>query len=377
MDDRLRLLLWHWGRRGGGPRYTMELARALAGREDLELHLSLSRQSELFAETASLGSPSYHIDTYESLSAFAYRSAQLPMIRRRFARYLRDSRIDVVLCTMDHLWNAFVAPAIRRCGASYLLTVHDAERHPGEDLRVRQWLLRRDIALADGALTLTNAVRERLAARYGFPEQRIWVAPHGSFGDGSEAHPRTLPVGRPLRLLFFGRILPYKGLELLLDAYARIRQGGSPVTLEIWGQGDLSPYRAKLSALPDVTVVNRWIDEAEIGDILRHADLCVLPYREASQSGVVAASVATGLPVVATPVGGLREQVPDGIAGVVAQAVTADAVAEAILMVIGDPSRYAALSRGALEMAASELNWERIAGKVSDAVHGLHGLGRR
>lgn len=377
MDDRLRLLLWHWGRRGGGPRYTMELARALASRDDLALHLSLSRQSELFAETALLGSPSHHIDTYDSPLAFALRSGQLPLIRRRFARYLRDSRIDVVLCTMDHLWSAFVAPAIRRCGASYLLTVHDAERHPGEDLRVRQWLLRRDIALADGALTLTNVVRERLAERHAFPQQRIWVAPHGSFGDGTVAQPRILPADRPLRLLFFGRILPYKGLDLLLDAYALIRQNGPPVTLEVWGQGDLGPYRQRLSALPDVTVVNRWIHEAEIGDILRCADLCVLPYREASQSGVVAASVATGLPVVATPVGGLQEQVSDGVTGVVARAVTADAIADAVRMVISDPSRYATLSRGALEVAASELNWEGIAEKVSGAVHSLHHLGRR
>src|SRR4051812_1621793 len=51
MSDPLRLMLWHWGRRGGGPRYTMELARALAHRPGLELHLSLSRQSDLFTET--------------------------------------------------------------------------------------------------------------------------------------------------------------------------------------------------------------------------------------------------------------------------------------------------------------------------------------
>ena len=44
MSEPLRLMLWHWGRRGGGPRYTMELARVLAGRPGLELHLSLSRQ---------------------------------------------------------------------------------------------------------------------------------------------------------------------------------------------------------------------------------------------------------------------------------------------------------------------------------------------
>ncbi len=78
MSDPLRLMLWHWGRRGGGPRYTMELARALARRPGLELHLSLSRQSDLFAETDTLGLPSFHVDTYTGLPGFLARSRCCP-----------------------------------------------------------------------------------------------------------------------------------------------------------------------------------------------------------------------------------------------------------------------------------------------------------
>ena len=60
----LSVLLWHWGRRDGGPRYTLELARVLARRPDVEVHLSLSRQSDILAEFAALGLPSCNVDTY-------------------------------------------------------------------------------------------------------------------------------------------------------------------------------------------------------------------------------------------------------------------------------------------------------------------------
>src|SRR5208282_4726743 len=69
-----------------------------------------------------------------------------------------------------------------------------------------------------------------------------------------------------------------------------------------------SPVLATLRELPGVAVENRWIPEEELGPLLAWADAIVLPYREASQSGVAAAAITAGRLVVATEVGGLVEQ---------------------------------------------------------------------
>lgn len=356
-----RILLWHWGRRGGGPRYTLELARALAARGDVEVHLSWSRQSELADATAALGLPSFPVDTYSGLGSAALATLRLPLLRRRFARYVADQGIDTVFCTMNHLWNAAVVPVLKPAGARYVLALHDALPHPGEDTPWRRWTLLRDLDATDGVIALSEHVRGQLVGVHGYDRGRTWVLPHGVFSFGPAA-PRRLQPGGPVRLCFFGRILAYKGVDILLEAYALLRRRyGTGIELIVAGSGSLEPYAPVLAGLEGVRVDNRWIAEEEIPRVLEAADLIVLPYREASQSGVVPTACGLGLPVVVTPVGGLVEQVEHGRTGRIATAVTAAAVAEAVAAQIDDPEDYALCSQGALAFARDRLSWAAIA----------------
>ena len=75
--------------------------------------------------------------------------------------------------------------------------------------------------------------------------------------------------------------------------------------------GAESPTLTALRALPTVTLENRWVGEDEVGALLAWADAVVLPYREASQSGIAAAALMSGAWVLATSVGGLAEQLAD------------------------------------------------------------------
>lgn len=373
----LRLLLWHWGRRGGGPRYTMELARTLARRPGLDVHLSLSRQSELFQETDAVGLPSFHVDTYTDLVSFVLRTAALPAIRAKFLSYLRQQQIDVVYNTLDFLWGAAIAPSIRKTNARYLLAVHDAARHAGEDGPFRRWLLRRDIAAADGGVTMTDAVRTELVARHGFPADRTWTVPLGLFLDHPLGRGRSLPTDRPIRLLFFGRILPYKGLDMLIEAFAEIRKERPDVELEIWGSGDLNPYAAALAGCSGVRLEHRWLDEQEIGPVFERTDICVLPYREASQSAVIATALASGMPVVTTPIPGLVEQIAYGKAGRISPDLSPDGFAKTILDLIARPSDYMQLSRDAVAYCDSTLGWPAIGDRIEAAARQLTNLSRK
>jgi glycosyltransferase involved in cell wall biosynthesis len=379
MTSPLRVLIWHWGRRGGGPRYTLELARVLAIRDDMDVYLSLSRESEMYADFDGIPvAGRCDINTYERVIQFGLRSLKLPLLRRRFARYIREQKIDVVFCTMDHLWNAFMTGVIRDSGAVYLLTVHDATRHPGEDQSWRRWLLRRDIEASDAALVLTRSVGASLEANYRYPADRIFLSTHGHFGDANlDSGPRSLPNDRPARLLFFGRILQYKGLDLMLEALPLLRREFPRLGLEVWGAGDITPYEAALEAIGDVRVENRWIEEEELTGIFAATDLAVLPYREASQSGVVATAFAVGMPCVVTPIPGLCEQVAHGQTGVIATGFTSAEYAEAVAKVLRDPIFYAHLSQGCVAAAKTTLSWETIGHSVAEALHGANANAKR
>lgn len=379
MKKPLKILIWFWGRRGGGPRYTLGVARALANRRDISIYLSLSNQSEIynsFNDIPAVGR--FDIDTYRGVGQFGIKSLSLPILRWKFRRYIREQKIDVVFCTMDHIWNTFMTGVFRESDTVYLLTVHDAIRHLGENPRWRQWLLRRDIVASDSVMVLTRSVSESLKKKYRYPADRIFLSAHGHFGDGNgEVEARKMPTDRPLRLLFFGRILEYKGLDLMLAALQLLRRDFPTLKLEVFGSGNIAPYRAALDTVGDVHVVNRWIEEVEISSIFSTTDLCVLPYREASQSGVVATAFAFGMPCIATPIPGLCEQVSDGVTGSISRGFSPADYAEAIAKVLRDPASYAQLSLNCINAAKTALSWEKIGPSVVDALRGAHAKGKR
>src|SRR5208282_916345 len=112
--------------------------------------------------------------------------------------------------------------------------------------------------------------------------------------------PRRFPMGRPFRFLFFGRIVDYKGIDLLLQAFSLLAARRDDVELHIVGVGDLSRYQSLLKRIPRVTIVNRWVDNSEIASFFNEADALVASYTEASQSASVTTAYGNGIPVVVT-----------------------------------------------------------------------------
>lgn len=372
MPERDRLLLWYWGRRGGGARYTLELARALGRLGHWDLYLSLSRQSELYEETKALGWPGLDLDTFSGLPSALWRSLGVPRLARRLGDYLERERIGLMLCTMSHPWAGWVARRCRSPARRQVLTLHDALPHPGDRLSWIEWRLRGGLAGTDGLICLSQHVRDQVLERTGYAPERVWVVPHGPF-DFAAGAAAPEPAGPPRRLLFFGRILPYKGLELLLRAFALIADAYD-LELHIVGQGALDRDTRRLAAQPRVRLTNRWIDEGEVASIFRAADLVVVPYLEASQSGVVAAAQGLGLPVVVTPVGGLQEQVRGGLTGLVAAGLAPQDLADAIAALCRDPELYRRCRDGARRAGAMEPAWDAIAAQVTAALEQVRRL---
>ena len=164
--------------------------------------------------------------------------------------------------------------------------------------------------------------------------------------------------------MFFGRIRPYKGLSLLLETFTRIADRHD-LYLAVVGGGELDARAARLATHPRVHLDNRWIPESEVAAIFAAADLVVVPCVEASQSGVVAAAYGMGVPVVVTPVGGLREQVTVGETGWVAADTTVEALADAILILCTDRALYARCRAGARQAGQIDDAWDGIAERMT------------
>ena len=343
-----RLLLWHWGRRGAGPQMLIALARALAPRA--EVAISVSAQSALIEPTRALGLPLDAVPTYRSAPGFAAGLARVPALRPRLVRQAQAHRADAVISVMTHLWTPLVAPALPAAGIPFIPIIHDARPHPGDPAAFWGWRMRRELLAARLAVTLSAAV-ERVVNEIvpALPTMRMPLAAHLDLPP-----PRTgTRRDGPLRLLMFGRMRAYKGLDLLRDAFAMLPAG---FTLRVVGDGPIDTLAPGLAALPGVTIERRWVEEAEIPALIAEADALVMPYREASQSGIIPIAQALGVPVVATPAGGLTEQVAHGIDGLLATDISVPALAAAIAM-LAQPGCLELLTNGTRIRGAAMADW--------------------
>ena len=375
MLDRINLMLWYWGRRGFPVRWADDLIRHLVNRDDVTLTVSLSRQSEGFATRLPVDASSFHVNTFRNAASMPAALLRLPRQRRALVHFAQANEVEVVFALMRHPFSPWVLPALRHQKQRVLLAVHDALPHPGDTFPLWHQHFRLDLKATDGIVVMSETVAETMARVYNYPVDRTFFMPLPAPDFPRRQSPRTAPEGRPWRLMFFGRILEYKGLDLLSKAYALIHDR-FPMSLRIVGEGQVDAL-ASLARLPGVTVEQRWVPDTEVATLLDQADILVLPYIEASQSGVFVMALAAGVPAVATPVGGLKEQIVSRANGLLADTATPQGFADAIATLMSDSELYTRCSGGAIAAAVNTYDTGRAVDAILTASRTVRGLPQR
>ncbi len=348
---KMPVALVYWGRLGAGAALMREIAEAFGQDERFELYASASLQSELPPRIAA--GRDLSVETFSGPVSLAVRTLLLPLTLRRLISRMKAADIRAIVTVMPHIWGLALQYAARRAGIRTILILHDAEPHPGERRPLFDWLVRQEVRRADRVVTLSSFVADRSIALNDMTEARAIRLYHPIFAFACERKDRAAPAS-PFRLLFFGRILPYKGVPILLEAFALLRAAGVDCELRIVGRGEIDAPEDAMTQT-GLTIERGWVDPAAIPGILNWADAMVLPYLEASQSGVIAAAYGAHLPVIATPVGGLTEQVADRQTGLLAKGATAQDIADAIRTLIETPGLYATCRDGVADYAATHM----------------------
>lgn len=355
-----RVLVLHWGRFGGGPKFAFEMAKALEEIAPNRIYSSYSKSCDLVAEFEGL--TRVRALPVRTFSSKATAVLLLPILIQNLWLlfwFVKTHKIDVVVVAMEQIWQWPLRAALRPLNVPLLLSIHDAQMHPGDSSKAETLLRRLERGNASGFLTFSSFVTglveqgrqdtkpmyETIHPAYGFERKRV-------------ARRRGVSTDNRLVVGFFGRISAYKGLKMGIDAVRIASQSTPGIELKIMGSGDVGDL--DLSGL-NVQVVNRWIKNEEIVPLLDQLDLLILPYVEASQSGVLAYAIGLGLPVVVTPVGALPEQVRLAGVGVVAESVSPEAVANGICLLAQDDQFYTGCSVSALRSSQLEFSSGRMA----------------
>jgi glycosyltransferase involved in cell wall biosynthesis len=367
----MRIFVWQWGRFGTGARYGYELAQALKQVCGHEVVLSLAEGAELMQNPAIRRAVDAPLRTYANAVEFIWRSTLINRVLYPIVEKLDANLPDAAIVAMMGYWDIFLVRHLRAMGVPVVVIAHDAEVHPGDSFYLMVKLQRQLVRMSQGVITLTEFVARQLASRVSFEGKVQATILHVAFAfaDLDLPAPR-LPdpsSGRPLRLLMAGRLKWYKGLQLLADAL-RLIGTTPPLSVRVVGAVQDESEIAALAALPGVEFDLGWKSDRELIAHLDWADAAVLPYVEASQSGVAPMSFKRGRPVIATPVGGLPEQIRYGETGLLTDTVSPEAIAAAIRRLAEDRNLLRRLAENALRHAEEDLGWKSLGPRFSEVL---------
>jgi glycosyltransferase involved in cell wall biosynthesis len=269
-------------------------------------------------------------------------------------RLIRRERPSVIhLLSNTTFWLNFAAPFWRPIPV--ITTVHDVEVHPGDrDTRVLpSWATNLIVRQSRDIVVHGETLKSRAAARFSKQPDHVHVLSHPAiirYGELARAEGlKPCETDRPFTLLMFGRIFAYKGLEQLIRAESKLQVERLPdLRFVIAGRGD-DPWalRHLMRCQDRYDIRNRFIEDREVAQLFLDADVVVLPYTEASQSGVLNLAAAFGKPVIVTDVGELRATVEDSRIGLVIQPNDPDQLAAAIARLHSSPQLRADLGSNA------------------------------
>jgi len=247
------------------------------------------------------------------------------------------------------------------CKYPLVLTIHDHVPHSGKDSQDRKrisFYRHRLRHMPDVVIVHGERIRSESEGLMPWLRGRVISVPHGPLG---ETHANSIQGWESGTLLFFGRIEQYKGLRYFIDAVKALNADRVSVKGIIAGTGhDLEQYRAEIEADGAFELIDRYIGDDEVPGLFGRTNVVVLPYTDATQSGVVAMALRYGRPVVATDVGSVGEVVRDGYNGLLVPPRDVPALTSAIKRLVQNQELAVSMARNATQLATTELSWETI-----------------
>ena len=253
--------------------------------------------------------------------------------------------------------------------APVMLTVHDTDPFNGSPTAALQRAgFRKALHACDSLIVHTVQGLNRLL-RMGITRSRLLLIPHGPLVDV----PKSLPADDfscNLTFTLFGKIKPYKGADLLIEAFARLPdQLRQNARIRIVGQPymDIQTLRdlaGRLGVSPSLSLEPRFVADAELPAIFAPGTVAAFPYREIEASGVLSLALAAGRPVLASRLGSFADTLTDGVHGRLVPAGDIDALSAAMAGMIGDRASTAAYAHQATSLARLAPGWGDIAAQV-------------
>jgi len=338
--------------------YTIQLAEALSKLQDVMLMLPESKE-RWFREVLE-----------RNLTLEPYYQPRLRYPTNLLALYKIVKKInkfspDIVHLQGEHPWFNLVLPFLTR-KYPLVVTVHDVVLHVGDVVsrKIPPLVYGLSVRYADEIIVHGEKLRKEIIEKSHKSAEKVHVVPRGVNSIYLRFRNSSIEEENE-SVLFFGRIYEYKGLRYLIEAQPLITEKVPKAKIIIAGRGeDLGKYLKMMAHREKFIIHNRAIPGRMVAELFQRASVVVLPYIEASQSGIVPLAYAFKKPVVVTNVGSIPEVVDDGKTGYIVPPKDPEKLAEAIIDLLINREKRREMGENAYRKTEKELSWDNIAVKT-------------
>lgn len=347
--------------------------RGAATIDSFELHLALKEigvEHQVFLSTGNSlrhrwdqlgesGDKVCWLNTYKrSIGSFVFSLFSFRWLK--LLNKLKKGRSEAILATHFHPWLFFIAILKKNICGRLIYIVHENPFEPKEDdsrlmLCLQKFVLKRADILITHSRSLKTSIEKKV-------QVKIF-----SFSLGAYNHYCSnlffTKNNSDFTFLFLGRIEPYKGVDLLMKAFVGLPRQDIGMHLIIAGEGRLPSI-----CCPKIETINRWLSDEEVCDLFSRADVLVLPYLKASQSGVLSMAWACGVPVIVSNVEGLTEQVKNMENGLVFKSGDISDLSKVMFKIARERDLFLRLKKGAEKAGKESYTWRKVALGVKDVL---------
>lgn len=247
-----------------------------------------------------------------------------------------------------------------------IATFHDINIHEGEKSLFFRLTSFCAAKLSMGVFVFGNILKKQIIEKYNIPENKVFVAPLGEYElDLFKKYENKDFTEEGNLILFFGRIYKYKGLEYLIKAEPSITNIIPEAKIVIAGRGeDFGNYEDMMINKNNFIVYNEYISFEKGAELIQKSSVVVLPYIEASQSGIIPIIYGFRKPVIATNVGSIPEVVDNNKTGIIIKPNDHKALAEATIQLMKNTKLRKEMGNNGYNKLKKELSWEVNAEKT-------------
>ena len=347
---------------GGFIDYQIQLANALCKKETVMLVIPANKLPR-----EHLGSIDKKVDVYLLGRGKPWYHPISLLIFKDFLEMVKKFEPDVIhIQGQGSIFCLFIYPDLSK-NYPLVFTLHNVKPHLGRtSLRLKilwYYLAKRYF---NHVIVHGEKLKEQMIKEYNLPNEKVHAITIGEH----EVAPFKKYERKDLRedgnlVLFFGSIYKYKGLEYLIKAEPMITKEMPDAKIIIAGTGEnFKKYERMMINRDNFIVYNRYIPYKEGAELFQRCSVVVLPYIDASQSGVIPTAYGFKKPVVVTDVGSIPEIVDDGVTGFIVPPRNPEALADAIVKLLKDNKLRKQMGESAYKKLKDDMSWDKIADKT-------------